>query len=83
MNISEEQISEIVNRVVTQYHRTGQTGDQISPQSDMKSEWGVFNEMDDAVEAAYTAFLEFKKLDLQDRKAITDVIRHVGISNKE
>jgi len=83
VNISEEQISEIVSRVVNQYNNTSQIKVQKKPQSDIKSEWGVFEKMDDAVEAASAAFLEFKKLGMQDRKEITDVIRQIGISHKE
>lgn len=83
MNISEEQISEIVNRVVTRFNRESQAGHQKTSQSNIKNEWGVFDEMGDAVEAAHAAFLEFKKMDPQDRKEITDVIRRIGLSHRE
>jgi acyl-CoA reductase-like NAD-dependent aldehyde dehydrogenase len=46
-------------------------------------ECGVYRNMNDAVEAAHRAFLEFQGFDLQDRKKIIDTVRQLTIEHKE
>ncbi len=48
-----------------------------------KGDWGVFNDMNDAVEGAHEAFLEFKERSIQCRKKITDAVRQMALDNKE
>lgn len=48
-----------------------------------KGDWGVFDDMDDAVEAAHEAFLLFKERSSQCRKRITDAARKMAMDHKE
>jgi acyl-CoA reductase-like NAD-dependent aldehyde dehydrogenase len=70
-----ELVETIVRRVVT------------SPSSTVmgppKGEWGVFDDMNDAVDAAYEAFQEFKERSVQCRKKITDAVRQMALDHKE
>lgn len=80
MNLSDEQIQAIVQRVVSDV----MTKD--APESASQStngEWGVFQEMDDAIEAAHVAFIEYEKMSIQDRKRITDAVRQMTLDYKE
>ncbi len=83
MNIDEKQlqslIQNIVRKVVEETQITSITSTGISD----KGEWGVFDDMNDAVEAAYKSFLEFKNYDIQCRKKFTDVVRQMAIDHKE
>jgi acyl-CoA reductase-like NAD-dependent aldehyde dehydrogenase len=70
-----ELVETIVRRVVT------------SPSSTVmgppKGEGGVFDDMNDAVDAAYEAFQEFKERSVQCRKKITDAVRQMALDHKE
>lgn len=82
MNISEDQLKDLVQNIVRQV--TTQNGiDTNSTGSTDKGDWGVFDDMNDAVEAAYEAFLLFKERSKQCRKTITDSVRQMTLDHKE
>jgi aldehyde dehydrogenase len=76
---------EIRDLVETIVRRVVHEATSVEPANSTPSggNWGVFSEMNDAVEAAHTAFLEFKERSVQCRKRITDAVREVAIENKE
>jgi aldehyde dehydrogenase len=71
-----ELVETIVRRVVHE------AGPLVAP-SAPKGDWGVFDDMNDAVEAAHEAFLEFKERSPQCRKKITDAVRQMALDHKE
>lgn len=82
MDINEDQLREIVRNVVRQV--VNQTTVGTYPRRVIsKGDWGVFEDMNDAVEAAYQAFLLFREYSLQDRKAIIDSVRQMALDHKE
>ncbi len=70
--IVKEAVGNIVNREFKQSYTSSQDGDL-----------GVFADMNDAVEAAHKAFLEFQECDLQDRKKFIDAVRQLTMEHKE
>ena len=77
MQLTEEQINRIVNQVVDTF-RQGSAASAGMPGND-----GVFTDMNDAVEAAHTAFLQFKERSPQCRKDFIDAVRQMAIDHKE
>jgi acyl-CoA reductase-like NAD-dependent aldehyde dehydrogenase len=73
-----ELVETIVRRVV---HEAGSSDPANSSPSN--GDWGVFNDMNEAVEAAYEAFLQFKERSIQCRKKITDAVRQMALDHKE
>jgi aldehyde dehydrogenase len=71
-------VETIVRRVVSEAGSTPSV--KVTPS---KGDWGVFDEMNDAVEGAHEAFLEFKERSVQCRKKITDAVREMALDNKE
>ncbi len=82
VDISEVQLKDlvesVVRKVVSQTIDTGQ-----APIAYNKGDWGVFDDMNDAVEAAHEAFLEYKERSKQCRKKITDAVRQMAIDHKK
>ena len=82
MNINEDQlrnlIQTIVKQVVSQPENT-----EVSPATGRNGDWGVFDDMNDAVEAAHEAFQLFKERSIQCRKTITDSVRQMTMDHKE
>jgi aldehyde dehydrogenase len=82
VNINNDQLEDLVQKVVRQI--INQTGSAAAvPGSSDKGDWGVFDDMNDAVDAAYEAFQLFKERSLQCRKKITDAVRQMAIDHKE
>jgi acyl-CoA reductase-like NAD-dependent aldehyde dehydrogenase len=79
--MNDAQLKELVEQVVRQV--VGQL--DVSPPSAIggKGEWGVFDDMNDAVEAAYEAFQSFKTRSVQCRKEITDAVRQMTLDHKD
>ncbi len=82
MNITNDQIQEIVQKVLQNVLEPG-TGSNRSCPAGKRGDRGVFNYMNDAVEAAHEAFLKFQEFDMQDRKKFTDAVRQVALDHKE
>jgi acyl-CoA reductase-like NAD-dependent aldehyde dehydrogenase len=77
--ISDREIRTIVERVITSIrgseqtvHPSGRTGDR-----------GVFSDMDDAIEAAHRAFLQFQSFGPQQRTVLLNQVRTAVLENKE
>ncbi len=81
-DISETQLNDIVENVVRQVV-SQTTNSENSIIESGKGDNGVFEDMNDAVEAAYVAFQEYKERSTQCRKDITDAIRKMAIDHKE
>lgn len=82
MNITEKELQEIVQKIVRNVVEKINTTDEQLRHSP-KGEWGVFEDMNDAVNAAHIAFNEFKERSLQCRKKFIDAVRQMSIDHKE
>jgi len=80
VNISNDEIQSIVNSVVKNV--MGQKT-PVARSQPSKGDWGVFDSMHDAIEAAHAAFTEYRKFDLQARKKFTDAVRRMTLDHKE
>ncbi len=82
MNISESQLQDLVRTVVRQVME--RSDNHVTSKSNGSSgDWGVFDDMNDAVEAAHKAFLEFRDRSMQCRKKFTDAVRQMSLDHKE
>ena len=79
MNISENEIQNIIREVVQNVVNHVENKN-ISARS---NNWGVFDDMNDAVNAAHMAFLEYKERSKQCRKTIIDAVRQMSLDHKE
>ncbi|MHB9012085.1 MAG: aldehyde dehydrogenase [Ignavibacteriaceae bacterium] len=82
MNIREDQLKDLIQNIVRQVV-AGAEASSIAKSSSDKGEWGVFDDMNDAVEAAHEAFQLFKERSVQCRKTITDAVRQMTLDHKE
>jgi acyl-CoA reductase-like NAD-dependent aldehyde dehydrogenase len=82
VNINNDQLEVLVQKVVRQILTQSDSTGNASGAGD-KGDWGVFDDMNDAVEAAYEAFLLYKDRSLQCRKKITDAVRQMALDHKE
>ncbi|MEW6196991.1 MAG: aldehyde dehydrogenase family protein, partial [Bacteroidota bacterium] len=82
MEISEYQLKELVESVVKRVISGTVAANSMDTKSS-KGDWGVFDDMNDAVEAAHEAFLEFKERSIQCKKKITDAVRQMALDHKE
>lgn len=80
MNISNDEIQAIVNNVVKNVMIQDKPA---TPKTQSTGNWGVFEDMNDAIEAAHEAFLAYRKFDLQSRKKFTDAVRRMLLDHKE
>ncbi len=82
MDITEKQLEDLIETVVRQV--MAKTGAAVTPApSHGGGDWGVFDDMNDAVEAAHQAFLEFKGRSIQCKKKFTDAVRQMTYDHKE
>ena len=82
MNINEAQVEDLVQNIVKKV--IAQTaGLNTSKVTADKGDWGVFKDMNDAVEAAYEAFLQFKERSIQCRKKFIDAVKQMTYDHKE
>ncbi len=82
MNINEDQLRNLIQNIVKQVVSQPEST-QVSPATNSKGDWGVFDDMNDAVEAAHEAFQLFKERSVQCRKTITDSVRQMTMDYKE
>jgi aldehyde dehydrogenase len=85
MEIDTEQVRRIVRRVVSELAEdsdspkvAGAAGPSVAPGG-----WGVFETVNDAVNAAHAAFEKSVSFGLQDRKRFTDAVRRMMLEHKE
>ena len=84
MNVdtNEAQLKDLVENIVRQVV-TQTTGSVQGPIGQDKGDWGVFDDMNDAIEASHQAFMEFRERSIQCKKDITDAIRKLALDHKE
>lgn len=82
MNISEKEFQEIVKQVVQNViSKIDVSEESVSRSSG--GDWGVFDDMSDAVYASNNAFIEYKDRSMQCRKKFIDAVRQMAIDNKD
>ncbi len=81
MNANENEIRKIVEQVVEKV--LSQTLTRTADTKSDVGDWGVFMDMNDAIEAAYEAFLQYKDRSIQCRKSFIDAVRKMALENKE
>ncbi len=82
MEINEVELKELVQSIV-QNVLAQTAGTDTLARGTSKGDLGVFDDMNDAVEAAHTAFLLYKERSKQCRKKITDAVRQMALDHKE
>ena len=82
MNINDAQLTDLIHNVVTRVVAEVEAIDRV-PHSVNKGDLGVFDDMNDAVEAAYEAYQSFGRRSMECRKKITDAVRQMAIDHKE
>lgn len=82
MNITETELQAIVQQVVKNVI-SQETGNVTSRAAISAGDWGVFTDMNDAIEAAHQAFLQYEEMDVQERKKFIDAVRQVALDYKE
>ncbi|MEN8193718.1 MAG: aldehyde dehydrogenase [Bacteroidota bacterium] len=82
MNISENELQDIVKKVVQNIVDEIET-DNPSVISSSNGNWGVYDDMNDAVNAAHEAFLSYKERSIQCRKDFIDAVRQMSIDHKD
>lgn len=82
MNISEDQIQAIVQNVIHNIV-SDRTSSGVSQSRIPTGEWGVYADMNEAVESAHEAFLQYRSFGIQDRKKFTDAVRQMTLDHKE
>lgn len=81
VEITDIQLKELVEKVVRQV--VSATGSSAQVRVHDKGDLGVFDDMNDAVEAAHEAFLLFRERSIQCKKRITDAVRQMALDHKE
>ena len=79
---NEAQLKDLVESIVRQVV-TQTTGSSQGSVGEDKGDWGVFDDMKDAIEAAHQAFMEFRERSIQCKRDITDTIRKLALDHKE
>lgn len=82
MDLNENQLKEIIESVVKNV-MSEMRGSVSTPVASSKGDRGVFDDMNDAIDAAYDAFLLFKERSKQCRKKIIDAVRQMALDHKE
>ncbi len=82
MNLDDAQLTSLIHDVVSHVVERMETGETISD-SNRKGDWGVFDDVNDAIEAAHEAYQSFRERSLQCRKKITDAVRQMALDHKE
>jgi acyl-CoA reductase-like NAD-dependent aldehyde dehydrogenase len=82
VEITENQIHDLIEHVVRRVmEKSG--GTAVAAPASGKGDWGVFDDMNDAVGAAHEAFLAYRERSRQCRKKITDAVRQMTQDHKE
>ncbi len=82
MNISENELQEIVKKVVQSVVEKIDSP-SASVTNTSNGNWGVFDDMNDAVDVAHEAFIAYKERSIQCRKTFIDAVRQMAIDHKE
>jgi aldehyde dehydrogenase len=79
MQVTEELIRNVVERVLAQVGTGGSSNGSYSSGRSHRGRYGVFDNVDDAVAAATEAFEQLSERTVEDRKRIIDHIRRISI----
>jgi acyl-CoA reductase-like NAD-dependent aldehyde dehydrogenase len=82
VDTNEAQLKDLVESIVRQVV-TQTTGSSQGSVGRDKGDWGVFDDMKDAIEAAHQAFMEFRERSIQCKRTITAAIRKLALDHKE
>jgi acyl-CoA reductase-like NAD-dependent aldehyde dehydrogenase len=82
VDITEHQLRELIENVVRQVMDGAAGAGPLAPTGG-GGDWGVFDDMNDAVEAAHEAFLEYRQRSIQCKKKFTDAVRQMTYDHKE
>ncbi|MGA9291647.1 MAG: hypothetical protein WBV81_03600, partial [Ignavibacteriaceae bacterium] len=82
MNINEAQVEDLVQNIVRKVIAQT-TGLNPSKVENEKGDWGVFDDMNDAVEAAHEAFQLYKERSVQCRKKFLKAVKQMAYDHKE
>jgi len=82
VNISDKELQEIVSEVVRNVVGRIDTIEN-SAQHLSGGDWGVFDNMNVAVDSAHQAFIEYKERSMQCRKKFIDAVRQMSIDHKD
>jgi acyl-CoA reductase-like NAD-dependent aldehyde dehydrogenase len=83
VNITSDEIQTIVQQVVKNVMKQ-EVLPTVKKAGKANGDWGVFDDMNDAVQAAHEAFLEYQdRCDIQCRKKFTDALRQMTLDHKE
>lgn len=80
--MTEQQLRELIENVVRQVMDGAGGPGPLAP-TGRGGDWGVFDDMNDAVEAAHEAFLEYRQRSIQCKKKFTDAVRQMTFDHKE
>lgn len=80
--MNEAQLADLIHNVVTRVIAEVEAKDRL-PHSTKNGDLGVFDNMNDAIEAAYEAFQSFGGRSMECRKKITDAVRQMALDHKE
>jgi len=84
VDFTEEQISTIVRRVINNIGQpSSDSRAMIATPRKSESGRGVFETVEQAVEAVRKAFQEYQKFGIQDRKAFIDAVRKMGLQRQK
>ncbi|HEX9006725.1 MAG TPA: aldehyde dehydrogenase [Bacteroidota bacterium] len=81
--MTETELKTLIASVVREVMAKSDDGGHQAGASPAGGDWGVFHDMNDAVEAAHQAFQEFRKCPPQCRKKYTDAVRQMVYDHKE
>jgi acyl-CoA reductase-like NAD-dependent aldehyde dehydrogenase len=82
LELKEVELQELIQSIVRKVISQAENSDISLPNNGVGN-LGVFNNMNDAVEAAFIAFQEFKERSKQCRKKIIDAVRKMALDHKE
>lgn len=80
MDNTELQLKELIERIVEKVVSQTLSSNFLNENED---QWGVYNDMNEAIESAYKAFLQYRERSIQCRKKFIDAVRTMAIENKE
>ncbi len=81
MNFNEAELKDLVESVVRQV--VSQNVGTVRTNSAVKGNWGIFDDMNDAIEAAHIAFQDIKERSMQCKIKMTDAVRQMALDYKE
>ena len=73
MQATEQAVRQIVQEVLTQLSSNGTSGNSTARSNGVSGNWGVFNDVDQAVAAAQQGFEQLSEAPMADRAKAIDI----------